>query len=65
VEGGEPDASDVERNDIPLREQVDAFERGVIGRVLAESGRNQSRAARRLAIGRATLIDKMKKHGLR
>jgi two-component system response regulator AtoC len=60
VEGGEPDASDVERNDIPLREQVDAFERGVIGRVLAESGRNQSRAARRLAIGRATLIDKMK-----
>ncbi|MCC6875260.1 MAG: sigma-54-dependent Fis family transcriptional regulator [Sandaracinaceae bacterium] len=50
---------------LPLREQVDAFERGVIERVLAECGGNQSEAARRLAIGRATLIDKMKRHGIR
>jgi len=50
---------------LPLREQVDAFERGVITRVLAECGGNQSEAARRLAIGRATLIDKMKRYGIR
>jgi len=65
VEPIDRDPEDLERNDVPLREQVDAFERGVIARALAESGQNQSRAARRLAIGRATLIDKMKKHGLR
>jgi two-component system response regulator AtoC len=53
------------RNDVPLREQTDAFERGILQRVLRECGGNQSEAARRLAIGRVTLIDKMKKHGLR
>ncbi|MFN7699985.1 MAG: helix-turn-helix domain-containing protein, partial [Deltaproteobacteria bacterium] len=61
----EPDGIDLARNDVPLREQLDAFERGVVSRVLAECGQNQSRAARRLGIGRATLIDKMKKYGLR
>jgi two-component system response regulator AtoC len=63
--GAEPDGIDLARNDVPLREQLDAFERGVVSRVLAECGQNQSRAARRLGIGRATLIDKMKKYGLR
>lgn len=53
------------RNDVPLREQTEAFERGILQRVLRECGGNQSEAARRLAIGRVTLIDKMKKHGLR
>jgi DNA-binding NtrC family response regulator len=59
------DASDRERNDVPLREQVEAIERGILTRVLAECGQNQSLAARRLGIGRATLIDKVKKYGLR
>ena len=62
---GEVVRSEPGRPLLPLREQVDAFERGVIERVLAECGGNQSEAARRLAIGRATLIDKMKRHGIR
>jgi len=47
-----------------LREQVEAFERGVIVRALAGAGGNQSEAARRLGTSRVTLIDKLKKYGL-
>ena len=47
-----------------LREQVEAFERGLVTRALEETHGNQSEAARRLGLGRATLIDKMKKYGL-
>ena len=47
-----------------LREQVEAFERGIISRALDAVGGNQSEAARRLHISRVTLIDKMKKYGL-
>jgi DNA-binding NtrC family response regulator len=47
-----------------LREQVEAFERGVIARALATTGGNQSEAARRLGTSRVTLIDKIKKYGL-
>ena len=47
-----------------LREQVEAFERGVIVRALAAAGGNQSEAARRLGTSRVTLIDKLKKYGL-
>jgi two-component system response regulator AtoC len=47
-----------------LREQVEAFERGVIARALAATGGNQSEAARRLGTSRVTLIDKIKKYGL-
>ncbi|MFO0686946.1 MAG: sigma-54 dependent transcriptional regulator [Sandaracinus sp.] len=47
-----------------LREQVEAFERGLVARALEEAHGNQSEAARRLGVGRATLIDKMKKYGL-
>ena len=49
---------------LSLREQVDAFERGLIARALAASHHNQSEAARRLGTSRATLIDKIKKHRL-
>jgi two-component system response regulator AtoC len=49
----------------PLREQVAAFERSLIARVLEETGGNQSEAARRLGLTRVTLIDKLKRHGLR
>ncbi len=47
-----------------LKEQVEAFERGVIARTLAAAGGNQSEAARRLGTSRVTLIDKLKKYGL-
>ena len=47
-----------------LREQVEAFERGVIARALQSSSGNQSEAARRLGTSRVTLIDKIKKYGL-
>ena len=53
------------RNDVRLRAQTEAFERGTLQRVLRECGGNQSEAASWLAIGRFTWIDKMKKHGLR
>ncbi len=49
----------------PLREQVAAFERSLIARVLEETGGNQSETARRLGLTRVTLIDKLKRHGLR
>ena len=48
-----------------LKEQVEAFERGVIARMLAATGGNQSEAARRLGTSRVTLVDKLKKYGLR
>jgi two-component system response regulator AtoC len=48
-----------------LREQVAVFERSLITRMLEETGGNQSEAARRLGLTRVTLIDKLKRHGLR
>ncbi len=47
-----------------LREQVEAFERGVITRALAAAAGNQSKTARQLGVSRVTLIDKLKKYGL-
>jgi DNA-binding NtrC family response regulator len=48
-----------------FREQMAAFERGLVARTLAATGGNQSEAARRLGVSRMTLIEKMKRHGLR
>jgi two-component system response regulator HydG len=47
-----------------LRAQVDAFERRLIIDALAQSRGNQAEAARALGIGRATLHDKLRRHGL-
>lgn len=47
-----------------LREQVEAFERGVITRALEQAAGNQSKTARQLGVSRVTLIDKLKKYGL-
>jgi two-component system response regulator AtoC len=47
-----------------FREQVEAFERNLVARALTQAGGNQSEAARRLRLGRVTLIDKMKKYSL-
>jgi DNA-binding NtrC family response regulator len=64
-----PDASDADpppdaRNGPSLKEQVEAFERGLVARALDSTGGNQSEAARRLGVSRVTLIDKMKKYAL-
>jgi two-component system response regulator AtoC len=47
-----------------FREQMGVFERELLQRTLAETGGNQSEAARRLRLSRVTLIDKLKRHGL-
>lgn len=52
------------RNGPSLKEQVEAFERNLVAKALEVTAGNQSEAARRLAISRVTLIDKMKKYGI-
>ncbi|MFB1485338.1 sigma-54-dependent transcriptional regulator [Corallococcus sp. RDP092CA] len=47
-----------------LREQLDAHERALILAALAASKGQRTEAARALGIGRATLHDKLRKHGL-
>jgi two-component system response regulator AtoC len=47
-----------------LREAVEAFERNLIARTLADAGGNQSEAARRLGTSRVTLLDKIKRYKL-
>jgi transcriptional regulator with GAF, ATPase, and Fis domain len=64
-DGGEPDVPAVGGGRGPtLREQVEAFERGLIARALDATAGNQSEAARRLGVSRVTLIDKLRKYGL-
>lgn len=48
-----------------LPEQVDAYERGLILKALEAHAWNQSATARSLGIARVTLIDKIKKYGLK
>jgi two-component system response regulator AtoC len=48
----------------PLKAQVEAFERGLIARAMAEARGNQSEASRLLGTSRQTLIDKIRKYGL-
>jgi two-component system response regulator AtoC len=47
-----------------FRAQVEAFERNLIHNALGTASGNQSRAARRLGMTRASLYDKMRKYGL-
>ncbi|HWB80413.1 MAG TPA: sigma-54 dependent transcriptional regulator [Nannocystaceae bacterium] len=47
-----------------LRDRVDAFEKQLLVDALAAASGNRSEAARALGIGRATLHDKLRKHGL-
>jgi len=58
------DARRVEPGEGGLRERVDAFEKQLLLGALASAGGNRSEAARALGIGRATLHDKLRKHGI-
>lgn len=59
--GGETNCSHEEGG---LSEVVDAFEKEHIIKVLKETGQNRTKASEYLKISRATLFNKMKKHGL-
>ncbi len=48
-----------------LKEQLEALERNLISRALAETRGNQTEAARRLGMSRTSLIDRLAKYGLR
>jgi DNA-binding NtrC family response regulator len=69
----DPAANPAPGNDTPsdpagpapsYREQVEAFERNLLGGALSAAGGNQSEAARRLGLSRATLYDRLQRHGL-
>ncbi|MBV1860492.1 MAG: sigma-54 dependent transcriptional regulator [Nannocystaceae bacterium] len=47
-----------------LKARMDAFERELLERALAQADGNRTEAAKSLGIGRATLHDKLRKHGL-
>jgi DNA-binding NtrC family response regulator len=47
-----------------FRAQVEALERKLLGEALEAAAGNQSEAARKLALSRATFLDKLKRHGL-
>ncbi len=49
---------------LPLRQRMDAYERGLVVEALRAAHGNRSEAARRLGISRVTLHDKLHKHGL-
>jgi two-component system response regulator HydG len=61
-----PDARAVEPTGAAesLRDRVDAFERQLLLDALAAVGGNRTEAAKALGIGRATLHDKLRKHGI-
>ncbi|BDG04510.1 sigma-54-dependent transcriptional regulator [Anaeromyxobacter oryzae] len=49
---------------LPLRQRVEAYERGLIVEALRAARGNRSEAARRLGVSRVTLHDKLRKYGL-
>jgi two-component system response regulator AtoC len=73
-EGGEPAAGPSEDGELAspppvegtltLREQLEALERSVIARTMTAVRGNQSEAARRLAISRNTLTERLRRYGI-
>jgi two-component system response regulator AtoC len=53
------------RGDEGLRARVATFERTLLAKTLEDCDGNQSEAARRLGVTRVTLLDKLRRHGLR
>ena len=64
MEDGSARAPPTSNVSIPLKEQVEAFERSILTSALAATGGNQSEVSRRLGLTRASLYDRMKKYGL-
>jgi DNA-binding NtrC family response regulator len=62
--GDAVDAATDDEHGPSFREQVEAFERNLIRKALNACNNNQSEAARRLRINRATLYDRLRKYGL-
>lgn len=53
------------QNKGPLRTRIASYEASILKETMRATGGNQSEAARRLGVTRVTLIDKLKRHGLR
>lgn len=64
VSAGAAPSAPEEPEGFGLKERVEALERGIIAQELRACAGNRSETARRLGIGRVTLLDKMKKYGL-
>ena len=47
-----------------FREQVERLERSLLTQALSDAGSNQSEAARKLGLSRATFLDKLKRYGI-
>jgi len=61
---GSPSSPPASGSGPSFREQMEAFERNLLVSALAATQNNQSEAARRLGMTRATLYDRLKKYGL-
>jgi len=59
-----PGAGSAPRDPFPLKERVQAYERGLVVEALREARGNRSEAARRLGVSRVTLHDKLRRYGL-
>jgi transcriptional regulator with GAF, ATPase, and Fis domain len=59
-----PEPPDRTGHALTLRQRMDAYERGLIVDALRSTHNNRSLAAARLGISRATLHDKLNKHGI-
>ncbi len=55
---------DPARPTLTLAQRMDAYERGVLVEALRAANGNKSEAARALGVGRVTLYEKLKKHGI-
>ena len=62
LDGADPSSAAPPPDGIPL--SLDAYERCVLERAMAECGGDAREAARRLGVGRSTLYRKLAKHGL-
>jgi DNA-binding NtrC family response regulator len=63
--GATPEAPDEDlASPLPLKQRVEAYERGLIVEAVRAAHGNRSEAARRLGMSRVTLHDKLKKYGL-
>jgi len=62
--GAPPSSGEAPLEGPSFREQMEAFERNLLTNALGACGNNQSEAARRLGLNRATLYDRLKKFKL-